>query len=277
MIAFSPSPSDRPFHGLWSLCEMAKMISGIFELARTLGSSERTLEQYSPSQIVEDAVRSTAHQNFETSLNNTNAKVFPRTKPQLQRLLALLEKPVTYSNLTQALLELRHRLEDDLESHDFYAVEKQEYYLKPDLFGIAVFNSFPSANEDISEAGTCLALGRATACVMHLMRAVEVALGALATAVGVTKQNDWGAYLREIGKTLDRRAETSGARSDDEQFYAEAAHNFDRMRRAWRNPTMHPEKTYSPERAEEILQATKSFMAHLATRISEVAPDDPKA
>jgi hypothetical protein len=32
---------------------------------------------------------------------------------------------------------------------------------------------------------------------------------------------------------------------------------------------MHPEKTYSQERAEEILLATKSFMTHLATRLSE--------
>jgi hypothetical protein len=104
---------------------------------------------------------------------------------------------------------------------------------------------------------------------MHLNRALECGLSALAKAVGVPKQNDWGSYIREIGKELDARVKTAGARSADEQFYAEAAANFDRLRRAYRNPTMHPEKTYSQERAEEILISTKVFMSHLASRISE--------
>ena len=104
---------------------------------------------------------------------------------------------------------------------------------------------------------------------MHLMRVLENGLGALAAAVGVANQNDWGAYLRKIGGELDARAKVAGARSLDEQFYAEAAANFDRLRRAFRNPTMHPDRVYSQERAEEILIATKSFMAHLALRLSE--------
>jgi len=138
-----------------------------------------------------------------------------------------------------------------------------------DTTGEDVFNAFPSANDDIFEAGTCLAVERGTACVMHLMRVVEVGLGVLAIVVGVPKQNDWGAYLRKIEAELDARAKAAGARSVDEQFYAEAAANFDRMRRAWRNPTMHPEKTYSQDRAEEILLAVKSFMTHLATKLHE--------
>jgi hypothetical protein len=61
--------------------------------------------------------------------------------------------------------------------------EPEPHYLKyfenPKLFGDAVFSSFPSATDDIAEAGTCLALERSTACVMHSMRATEVALRAL--------------------------------------------------------------------------------------------------
>ena len=104
---------------------------------------------------------------------------------------------------------------------------------------------------------------------MHLMRGHEVALAALAKTLGIQPQNDWGTYLRKIETEIGQRTKAAGARSSDEQFYAEAAANFDRLRRAYRNPTMHPDKTYSMERAEEILLATKSFMAHLATKISE--------
>jgi len=164
------------------------------------------------------------------------------------------------------------RVEDELSQQIILIIDPKDIELfeqtKP-LFGDMVFNAFPSANEDIEEAGKCLSLERATASVMHLNRALEVCLKALAKAVGISSQNDWGSYVREIEKELEKRKKTSGARSTDEQFYAEAAANFDSLKRAYRNPTMHPEKTYSTERAEEILLATKSFMSHLAARIKE--------
>jgi hypothetical protein len=145
-----------------------------------------------------------------------------------------------------------------------------EYFENPKLFGDQVFAAFPSATDDITEAGTCLAFERATACVMHLMRATEVALRALAKDVGVTQpQNDWGSYLREIDKQLVARQKAAGRRTPDEEFYADAAVQLDHVRRAWRNATMHIDKSYSQTRAEEILLATKSLMSHLAARISE--------
>ena len=187
----------------------------------------------------------------------------------IRRLLAARSTTITAQDMIFSLADFRNRLEDDAENHSYFLIRRKEYYLNDHLFALGVFNNFPSANDDIFEAGTCLALERATACVMHLMRALEVALAALAKAVDVTNQNDWGAYLRKIEMELDARAKAAGARSIDEQFYAEAAANFDRLRRAFRNPTMHPDKSYSPERAEEILVATRSFMTHLATRLSE--------
>jgi hypothetical protein len=39
---------------------------------------------------------------------------------------------------------------------------------------------------------------------MHLMRVLEVGLAALAEAVGIKKQNDWGRYLKEINAELER-------------------------------------------------------------------------
>jgi hypothetical protein len=136
-------------------------------------------------------------------------------------------------------------------------------------FGADVANNFRSANDDIAEAGKCLALARGTACVMHLNRAQEVVLRALAKAMGIGTQNDWGAYIRTIETELDNRMKAAGKRTPDEQFYSEAVTAFDNVKRAWRNPTMHPEKDYSPERAQEIFDAVRSFMRHLATKISE--------
>ena len=183
----------------------------------------------------------------------------------------MVGKADTVEKLKAAILQLGNTLFMELDQRKFYGPLERftKYFEQEKLFGDEVFDRFPSANDDIYEAGTCLALERATACVMHLMRVLECGLAALAKMLAITQQNDWGAYLRKIGAELDARAKAAGARSADEQFCAEAAANFDRLRRAYRNPTMHAEKTYSQDRAEEILLATKSFMGHLATRLSE--------
>lgn len=94
---------------------------------------------------------------------------------------------------------------------------------------------------------------------------------ALATTLGVSRQDDWGGYLRKITEELTVRMKAAGKRTDDEEFFAEAAINFEYLKRTWRNRTMHVDKTYSPDRAREILEAVKSFMSHLATKISERA------
>jgi hypothetical protein len=140
---------------------------------------------------------------------------------------------------------------------------------KEPLFGVEVFNAFPSASDDIAEAGKCLALERGTACVMHLQRASEVGLKVLARTLGISNKNDWGSYIREIETALAALAKASRARSPDEIFYAEAVASFDYLKRAYRNPSMHPDRSYSLERAREIYDATCSFMRHLSARISE--------
>lgn len=175
----------------------------------------------------------------------------------------------TWDHFRQACVEIYNTMRCECESKLFLYVpeDRVSFYGLEQPFGPEIAERFPLANDDISEAYTCLALDRGTACVMHLSRVAEVGLRALAAKLDVKPQNDWGKYLTEINDELDKRYKKSGARSEDEQFYAEAALAFDRMRRVWRNPSMHVDKSYSPERAKEILEAVRSFMKHLAARL----------
>jgi len=75
------------------------------------------------------------------------------------------------------------------------STQEKRLFQKVAPFGAEVEARFPSANEDIYEAAKCLALDRATACVMHLMRVCELGLKALATTINVQSQRDWGSYL----------------------------------------------------------------------------------
>lgn len=196
---------------------------------------------------------------------------------QFRRIALALRVGTTRIHVAGLFQELMNRLEDDCNRHVMMMiepdhikyVENAQFFDPVDSSANKVSVQFPSAAEDIAEAGKCLACGRATACVMHLARVMEVGLAATAKAVGVSHQNDWGEYLDGIDKELQVRFKTSGARTPDEQFYSEVHVTFDGIRRAWRNPTMHVDKTYTVEHAEEILIAVRSFMRHLATKLHD--------
>ena len=180
-----------------------------------------------------------------------------------ERLIEALSICERTDEILAEVQDLRRRLLDQVRISYCLALSKSKkelYQSAQPLFGVAAETAFPSASEDIYEAAKCLGLNRATACVMHLMRVVEAGLAALGNTIGVPKQNDWGAYLRKIDEELQSRLRASGARSADEQFYAEAAITIDGVRRAWRNPSMHVDRSYSVERAREIREAVKSFM-----------------
>jgi hypothetical protein len=123
----------------------------------------------------------------------------------------------------------------------------------------SVIKSFPSAEDDIREAGNCFALDRPTASVFHLMRVLEAGLKVTAKALSVTYKTDWGQCFRDIEKQGDQ----------SDQFFKEAIAFLRSIKNVWRNPTMHIERMYSEQEAERILRAVQTFMAHLATKLAE--------
>lgn len=88
---------------------------------------------------------------------------------------------------------------DELDGRYFLLVhtEREHYYRQPDaLFGDEVNKVFGGdTGEDISEAGKCYALGRYTATVFHLMRAMERAIHVLSEKLGATVTNKHGDFL----------------------------------------------------------------------------------
>src|SRR5438034_3071734 len=79
---------------------------------------------------------------------------------------------VTEREFCQLHTDLHNRIMDDFSHHLLFAIPRDEvkyYEQRGSLFGDAVIKGFPSAIEDIEEAGKCYATERTTACVFHLM------------------------------------------------------------------------------------------------------------
>ena len=176
--------------------------------------------------------------------------------------------------VTRLSEELRQRVADELEGKAIYYVSDHVELLSDSpLFGDEVDRAFPSAQYDISEAGRCLALRRSTACVVHLMRALEVALENLANELGMSPTTEnWHTVLDEIEKEIkSRNKHTHGQKwkDEDEPYFAKAATHFRMIKNAWRNHAMHARDKYTAEEAEEIYGSVRSFMRHLSARLSE--------
>lgn len=171
--------------------------------------------------------------------------------------------------------ELMRRLQDEIDSLTLVQIpgDLVQYYRKEALFGEQVWADFSEANYDIEEAGNCIATDRSTAAVFHLMRVLEVALRAIAAKLQIPdpiKEADrnWGKMLEGIRRKIDANAKSGNPMwslgQPERDFYENVYSDLSAVRTAWRNPVMHVEGIYEPDRAMHILNVVKGFMQHLA-------------
>lgn len=186
------------------------------------------------------------------------------------RLQSALSGPMQTERVQAGLIALEQYLSDELSTRRFLYVPNRaaEYYETPfggwetaiDNFGIRF---------DVGEAGKCFALGRHTACVMHLMRVLEVGLKAFARHCGaewVEDVHSWDTIIRRIN---ERIRTIPGERKADQQRLSEIASHLRLAKDAWRDYAMHRPAEYGEESAQNIFASVKAFMRDLAVELAE--------
>jgi hypothetical protein len=168
----------------------------------------------------------------------------------------------------------------------FYAEVKEKtlYYIPPhlakyyhiDLPDEVSILSFPSAASEIIWAGRCLAVGLPTASVFHSMRAAEIGVRALGTALGVTfcfpiELAEWQNILDQIDAKIRnlKNQPRSPQKDSDLEFYSQAAAQFRYFKDGWRIRVAHARATYDEEQATDVVDHVRSFFVTLAGRLSE--------
>jgi hypothetical protein len=193
----------------------------------------------------------------------------PSAMDQFDRIAKLYVPGAQLVEFDRAYAALQDRIEDDLKRLQYYGVPKElvPYYNDPTPFGAAVADRFHAAIDDIEEASKCLALGRATAVVLHLVRVMEVGLKALAAVkpLAIEYAPSWESYLRLIQKKIDESHKDKPREwTKIEPFLRDISGDLLTVKQAWRNPTMHVDRKYAPEEAGEIFIAVRRFMQRLA-------------
>jgi hypothetical protein len=171
-------------------------------------------------------------------------------------------QPTSADELTRHIHECLHRLQDELAEPRFYTVapHKLEFLRQyPPFFPVEITSTFPATNKELLEASRSYAFERNTACVFHLMRALEIVLKAFAQKIGVTfESRNWGEIIASVEPKLDPK------NIEDSEVLA----YLRSVKNTWRNSTMHVERDYDEEQAFDILRNAKNFMIHVAKRIN---------
>lgn len=190
--------------------------------------------------------------------------------PELDR-IAILIGPNTFAprlGISQAIVHLQSRIKDDLALQNFYRVAAEDVplYGRNDLFGEAVAKKFKGASVDILGAGNCLALGQGTACVFHLMRAMEVAVRNLGKRlkVTITPQTTWRQMTGQMDDKIKKLPEKTEPQKRKKNEWEASRTNLHHVGSVWRNNTMHPATSYTISQARDVLSAVRVFMTSLA-------------
>jgi hypothetical protein len=200
-----------------------------------------------------------------------------------ERVTRKLERPdeFTYS-IASAVDGVKHSIFEKLRNRKFLYMpaEDADYYGQADLFGDQIKSRFAKANEEVTQAGNCYATGNYTACVFHLMRAVEIGARKMVFALKVQSELngkpvglcEWGDLIRAIEKgvqNLSSGTRKSVAKKTTFEFYNHALGQFRNFKDAWRNNVSHTRTTYQAGFTKDIMDNTRQFMQHLATRLKE--------
>ena len=237
----------------------------------TLGRIEMMSKQHPDHDITEDLAGSFTTmvkdvERFCEELGLSTAAIKARN------VLKDIEPEMKFGSLANSFDGLAEIIALEMNAHLFMYIEpaKAHYYSAVDLFGRQVSEAFPSAVDDIEEAGKCFALNRGTACVFHLMRVLEVGLYALANAMQIQNiEENWHNAIEQIEKAIRGVLRQTAEQKSDLAFYSEAVTYFFNVKEPWRNRTAHTGHIYTEEKAEQVFNSVRGFMQALSTRLTE--------
>jgi hypothetical protein len=282
LLSMSRPWADSPY-GLVSVLDMLRFYADRFHSAIHMMSTFRVVVKEIPNgRTIKPELRKKFLNQLEplsAILGELNLLV---SKKNVDYLIERIKEGGAIDQQFRFLLDCNFRvMNDELGLAMLFSVkpENAKYYEPPEpLFGKTVADQFPSdASAEIDEAGKCFALSRHTACVFHLMRILEVGIGAIRYSLGMPDpvkdaDRNWGKMLKTIKAEIDRRNAAKPAawkNAADKDFFEGAIASLDAVKNVWRNATMHVEKTYGEEQAEHIFNAVRGFMSKLAERIDE--------
>ena len=201
-----------------------------------------------------------------------------------RRIIDVLERSdFDHSKLLTLEQELHGRLSDEFMERACFALSasETEIFLNWRKGWEEIIDRFSDSSSDIEEARKCFALSRYAGAVFHSLQIVEVGLIELGRVFRATDhQTGWNATIKQINAILNTKyPDRTPFQQEQSKFLEQIIGTIEILKGAWRNKVSHAQDKlvllrtdFTPDIAEEILFATRSFMRRLATD-APTAPD----
>ncbi|HYL73164.1 MAG TPA: hypothetical protein VEU96_03110 [Bryobacteraceae bacterium] len=223
-------------------------------------------------------------QNFLNKLaeigNDAKAMGLEKTAVTIDCLISEYGTEHTHEQLKLSVKRLAALFREELKEHTFvqfdparreYLKTREEFRTEP-FWGHDVASNFSSAMDDLYDASLCYVTDRATACVFHCMRVLEIGLRTLARDLNVPfsipfEYQDWSTIIDAIDaaiKAIEKQQPRGQAKTDKLQTYGDASLHFFHFKNAWRNYISHQRGPCTPEEAALVFRNVGDFMKCLA-------------
>lgn len=194
-----------------------------------------------------------------------------------RRLVADKDKSFLGSQLAARLSEMACNLDEELSQKLFFFVpiHRAAWHSKAgrDILGDDCITHYPNTDvgTEAEHAAKCYAYGEYTACAFHLMRVCEIGVRAFGLAIGYTTVNpNWGNVFQffddQMAKFPAQRSPQWIANTD---FVNDVAGHFKAVKNTWRNSTMHVDRTYTEQQAQDLLTVVAGFMKILSSKVDK--------
>jgi len=194
---------------------------------------------------------------FYTDVGRLGLQVTEQALSELDHLsdeLGALDKDDVLSEyqagtLREAIGRIRPTLEAELRLLEAFVVTPKRLDDRkllddvPAMLARGAYEKLPAiAQSDLREAGKCTAFERPTAAAFHLMRATEAVLKAFYCRVVRRNRGQfmWGPMTKHLRERRDAKQ------------HGDLLNHLDHIRRSFRNPTQHPEKTYDMDEVQDL-------------------------
>jgi HEPN domain-containing protein len=176
----------------------------------------------------------------------------------------ILETPKIIADMQNAMKEFGARVLDELNSRTFMFIPPQrvEFWSEAPLLSKKVQRRYRKACDDMVEAGKCLAAGRFTACVFHLMRVAEIGAKSLIKKLKLTISHKatLGVIARDIDAEIVKMPTATQKETDRKAAFSKTADHLSHITNGWRNKTMHPGESYNEDQAMLMFKNVREFM-----------------
>jgi hypothetical protein len=252
------------FHAITELRAVQLLTNAIDEKSLTITTSDTLIVRSHVARLM-------------AAVENLGARSAIKSALRLQQAIEDEEHGVTYLMLLTVLADVESRFADHLDDIQIFVLDEAEAraFGGNSIVDPAISFKFPSTIFEFDEAAKCIALGRHTASVFHLMRVLEIGLRALARYLGIEDPikpagKNWAVMLKSIKEKADEQWPPSKSAKVSQRITFDNIYaNLDAVRNPWRNSTMHVETIYTPHEASHIFNCTHFFMQKLASLCDE--------